>query len=42
MKEYAFTWGDLHNYELVKERSAEAIVGAGYELPINGRGLTKN
>ena len=41
-KEKALPREDLHNHELVKERSAEAIVGTGYELPIKGRGLTKN
>jgi hypothetical protein len=41
-KEKALTRGDLHNHELVKEKSAEAILGTGYELPIKGRGLTKN
>ena len=31
MKEYALTWGDLPNHELVQEKSAEAIVATGNE-----------
>lgn len=32
MKESALTWGDLPDHELDKEKSAEAILGSGYEL----------
>jgi len=31
-KESALTWGDLPDHELDKEKSAEAILGSGYEL----------
>ena len=33
MKEYALTWGDLGLYGLQTEKSAEAIVLSGNELP---------
>jgi hypothetical protein len=42
MKESALTWGGLPDHELDKEKSAEAILGSGYELSIKGRGLTTN
>jgi len=41
-KENALTRGDLPNHELVKEKSAEAILGSGHELLIRCRGLTEN
>jgi hypothetical protein len=31
-KESALTWGGLPDHELDKEKSAEAILGSGYEL----------
>ncbi|MDA3823113.1 MAG: hypothetical protein PF450_10975 [Bacteroidales bacterium] len=34
MKEYALTWGDLPNHELVQEKSAEALVATGNESRI--------
>ena len=41
-KEYTLTWGGLPDHVMDKEKSAEAILGSGYELSTKGRGLTEN